>query len=588
MFRGFYWRIAIPFVLLIVGSISILGFYLAGQVRESQIDNLRSHLEKEARLTTNTVQSYLLTGTETDELDALTKELGNQINTRVTVIAPDGTVLGDSEESPATMENHASRPEIVAALTQGIGEGVRFSTTLGQRMMYVAVPVFSQGNVIGIVRLALPLTTVESSINRWSTTIVLAATIAAVLAILATLLISRATTRPIRRMTGAVKRVASGKLGEKIAVPGYSELGQLAHAFNEMSQSLKNTMSLISEEKGKLATVLAGITDGVIMTDTETNIVLANPAAERLFNFQETTARGRLLIEIVREYEVVELLKACLKARQEQATQFESSSRRFLRAIAIPLAKDRITGALILFQDLTELQSVHTMRREFVANLSHELRTPLAAIKAVVETLQDGAIDDKKTALEFLARVDSEVERMTQMVRELTELSRIEMGRAELRLEPMEVNSLIAEIISRFSPQAERQGLALSAKLSNSPIIVRADQERIQQVIGNLVHNAIKFTPTGGRITVSSGLQKDSVVVSVSDTGIGISSQDLPHIFERFYKADKARSGGGTGLGLAIAKHVVQAHNGRIWVESEEGKGSTFNFSLPLEANAKQ
>jgi two-component system phosphate regulon sensor histidine kinase PhoR len=292
------------------------------------------------------------------------------------------------------------------------------------------------------------------------------------------------------------------------------------------------------------------------------------------------------LIEAVRDYEIDRALKSCLETSKEYTAQLEfGPDKRFLRVIAVPLMADGLTGTLLLFQDLTELKSLQTMRRELVGNISHELRTPLAGIKAIVETLQDGAISDKRATEDFLARVDSELDRMMQMVTELTELSRIESGRGDLKPEMINLNSLVEEVIARFKPQSERKTVSLSAELFADLPLIRADKDRIYQAITNLVHNAIKFTSSGGCVVISTGVSENSILVKVSDTGVGISSKDLPRIFERFYKADKARSGEGAGLGLAIAKHVIQAHGGDIWVESEEGKGSTFFFSLPLPIN---
>jgi len=226
------------------------------------------------------------------------------------------------------------------------------------------------------------------------------------------------------------------------------------------------------------------------------------------------------------------------------------------------------------------------MRREFVGNISHELRTPLAAIKAIVDTLRDGAISDREAAEDFLNRLDVEVDGMTQMVNELIELSRIETGKIRLKLEPANLNALVEEVMARLRPQADRQQLSLSAELSPGLAPVQADRERIRQVITNIIHNAIKFTPSGGRIVVSTKIDGQSAIAQVSDTGIGISKEDLPHIFERFFKADKSRATSGTGLGLAIAKHTIQIHGGKVWVQSEEGKGSIFGFSLPLTPGA--
>lgn len=586
MFRSIQWRIAIPFVLLILGSMGILGLYLVDFVRDAQIDNLRSQLGNEAILAAK-ASLPLFSKTENQQaLDDLAKTLGKQIEARVTIIARDGTVLGDSEEDPLVMENHATRPEVVAALASGFGESTRYSTTLGKRMMYVAVPIASQEGILGIARVALPLTAVGNSVSQMTTTIILAMVITTLLAILAAGLISRATTRPIRQMTKAAQRIAAGELDQRIGVSTGDEVGQLAHAFNEMSLSLKKSVAEISEERSKLDNILANMTDGVVMTDAEGAVILANQAAQKLFNFKEGKVIGQPMIEVVRDYEIDEILKSCLSQEREQATQFESrATQRFLRIIAVPLRYNRMKGALIVFQDLTELRNLQTMRREFVGNISHELRTPLAALKAIVETLQGGAIDDKKAAQDFLNQADNEVDRMTQMVDELTELSRIETGRTELKLEPVNLNSLVEEAIAGLTPQARKQEVTLKKSLQADLPVVKVDKDRIRNAMVNLIHNAIKFTPSGGKVIISTKLAEDSVIVAIADNGVGIPGEDLPHIFERFYKVDKARSGGGTGLGLAIAKHIVQAHGGNIWVESEEGKGSTFSFSLPLKVS---
>jgi two-component system phosphate regulon sensor histidine kinase PhoR len=584
VFRSIQWRIAIPFLLLISASIGILAFYLVDFITDTQVNNLRTQLEKEARLAAEASLPSFLDAEKQDALDDLAKTMGEGIDARVTLIALDGTVLGDSEKDPNTMENHATRPEVIDALAKGIGTSTRYSTTLAQQLMYVAVPIMSQGETIGISRVALPLVTVENLVGGVTRTIVLALGIAAAVALLATALISRSISRPIQQVTKAAQRITSGELDQKIVVNTRDEAGQLAQAFNEMSLSLKEMIARISEEKSKLATVLSSMADGVIMTDSEGAVVLANPAAEKFFGFKEGEVLGRHMIEAVRDHEIEEILKSCLNTARPQTTQLESgTAKRFLRIIAIPIIADRLTGVLVSFQDLTELRSLQTMRREFVGNISHELRTPLTTIKAIVETLKGGAVDDKKVAEGFLTSIDSEADRMTQIVAELTELSRIESGEVKLRLEPIGINQLIEETVARLNPQAERKDVALLTELPTDLPPVQADKGRIQQVIANLVHNAIKFTPSGGKVSISTAVERDSMVFSVSDTGIGISTDDLPHVFERFYKADKARSGEGTGMGLAIAKHIVQAHGGDIWAQSEEGRGSTFSFSLPLK-----
>ena len=589
MFSKIQWRIAVPFILLILGSIGILGIYLVNFVEDSQIASLRLQLEKDARLVAEAVLPSLQDPGKIGEVDVLAKELGRKIDTRVTVIAPSGAVLGDSEQEPQAMENHATRPEVADAIKAGIGESTHYSLTTGQRMLYVAVPVVLQGQMLGIARVALSFDQVERSVNVVTGTIIITIVITGLLAILAALLIARATTQPIRQLTKAAQRIASGQLDQQIIIRVSDETGQLAQAFNEMSLKLKERIKEMSDERNKLAAVLSSITDGVIMTDTERVVVLANEAAQNLFGIPESQIIGQRLIHVVHDYEIYQLAQSCLKSTREQTAQVEfGSDKRFLRVIAVPLVNNKVSGALLLFQDLTEVRSLQTMRRDLVGNVSHELRTPLSAIKAMVETLQDSAVNDKKLASDFLASIDSEVDKMTQMVEELAELSRIETGQAKLKLQPTDINQLVEEVVTRLMPQAERRGIVLLTKLLPEPPMTQVDRERIQQVIVNLVHNAIKFTPAGGKATISTELRKGSLIVCVTDTGVGISKEDLPHVFERFYKVDKARSGGGTGLGLAIAKHTVQAHGGSIRANSREGQGTSFTFSLPLQTAKPQ
>jgi two-component system phosphate regulon sensor histidine kinase PhoR len=582
MFRRIQWRITISFILVVIVGTGVLGAYLVNSTRNSQLANLRTQLENEARITAEaSLPLFLVPGSD---MDVLAKRLGSEINTRVTIIALNGTVLGDSDQDPATMENHSTRPEVMAALASGLGESTRYSTTLSKEMMYVAVPVKDQATNVGIARVALPLLAVQNSVNHVTLIIILAILATAALVILAAFLIGRRTTRPLREVTEASQRIAAGDLGQIIKVRSKDETGQLAQAFNEMSSNVNKLVGDISVEKTRLQTVLASMADGVIMTDADGDIVLANRATEKLFNFQEEDVINRPLIEAVHDHEAHELLKLCLTTGQTQTGQFESTiSKRFLRAIAVPIMDGRLRGVLLLFQDLTEVRGLQTMRRELVGNISHELRTPIAGIKAMVETLRGGAIDDREAAIDFLTRIDSEVDRLTQMVSELTELSRIETGRAELTLSPLNINLLVDEVITQLDAQAQRQQVTITADTSPDLPVIRADHDRLRQTLTNLVHNAIKFNHHGGTVTVSTSADAESVTVSVADTGIGISRDDLPHVFERFYKADKARPTGGSGLGLAIAKHVVQAHDGRIWAQSDEGKGSTFSFSLPIK-----
>ncbi len=582
MTRSIYWKITLPIILVVVASLSILGFFMVSSVRDLQLEHLRTYLTNEARLVADTVQPDITDAAGYSQIDALTKSTGAEIQARVTVIRADGTVLGDSWENPAVMENHSSRPEVQQALNSKVGEDTRLSVTTGQNMLYIAVPIKSQAVVLGVARVALPLTAVNQSVGSSIALISWAIALAALLVILATFFITRRLTQPIRQLTRAAVRIAAGDLDTQITVTSHDELGSLGRAFNRMADHLKDNMTILSSEKNKLTTILATMTDGMIMTDSHGLIMLANPAAQNLFNFNTAEMTGKHIIEATLNYEIDQSLTNCLTTQQNQNTFIDLNNGKFLRVIVVAFRTEQITGALLLFQDLTEMRSLQTMRREFVGNISHELRTPLASIKAVVETLQDGAIEDKVVAADFLEKVNLEVDSLTQMINELIELSRIETGKTSFKFQPVNLNLFVQETVNRFLPQAERKQITLLTELQPDLPAVKMDIERIQQALNNILYNAIKFTPHNGRIVIKTGMKDNTAIIEVNDNGIGISTEDLPHIFERFFKADKSRSSQGSGLGLAIAKHIVQAHNGQIWVQSQEGKGSTFGFSLPI------
>jgi two-component system phosphate regulon sensor histidine kinase PhoR len=316
-----------------------------------------------------------------------------------------------------------------------------------------------------------------------------------------------------------------------------------------------------------------------------------------MFGVEETEALGQSLVEVLRHHQLVDLWQTCKESRESQALALELPAKRlFIQAIASPLG-DLLAGhVLLVFQDMTRVRRLETVRQDFISNISHELRTPLASLKALTETLLDGALDDPPAARRFLARIETEVDSLSQIVQELLELSRIESGRVPIQFQKFDPKKLITGARERLRLQAERAKIEVAMEYALDLPDVMADPPRMEQVLINLIHNAIKFTPIGGKITLrahphyNARTGNDEVIFEVQDTGVGIPSDDLPRIFERFYKADRSRSGGGTGLGLAIARHLVEAHKGRIWVESLERKGSTFYFSLIAaeERNGKQ
>jgi two-component system phosphate regulon sensor histidine kinase PhoR len=581
-FRSIRARIGVPYVVLILVAMMFLAFYLSGQLRQVRLTELESQLLADAHLMADIVKPSLGKEGDEDGLDQLTRRWADLLDLRVTIISISGEVLAESHEDRNSMDNHLFRPEVQQALKTGKGMSVRFSNTVSFEMMYVALPIMD-GEPIGILRVSLPLDEVEADLGRVRQMVITAALITASVAVLFALIIAERTAQPVRRLTQVARRLAEGDLTPRLPLATHDELGQLTRAFNYMAERLRQQMSNQAREKGRLAAVLESMVDGVLITDEAGSVQLINPAAAWLLGTRDDWVIGSSIAQVVRHHQLIELWQRCRERGEEQVEAVEFSRHGlFLQVIVTPFQEHDDQGFLIILQDLTRIRRLETIRRDFVSNISHELRTPLAGLKALVDTLREGALADPPAAERFLTRMDAEVDTMTQMVQELLELSRLESGQAPLRMSPVVVADLLVPPIERLRPQAERAELDVQLILPRGLPKVLADAERVQQVLTNLLHNAIKFTPAGGTVLVSAAQQRDELLVSVRDTGVGIGVDDLPRIFERFFKADHARSGRGTGLGLAIAKHVVQGHGGRIWAESVEGRGSTFFFTLPI------
>ncbi len=587
MFRSIRWRIGIPYVLLIVVTMTGLGLYLSNFMRQTYLNNLQAQLSAEARLASEIVTPSLANGDTSDALDQLAKTWASQIGTRVTIIARDGVVLGESHENRAEMDNHSDRPEILQASESGQGIITRYSQTLSDFLMYLAVPVMDGDRLIGYVRVALPLKEIEANIKHLQNTLLSITLLATFIAVLLAIWIPGRTMRPLRDLTQAATQISSGLLesasltGQATLPTSNDEIGQLTRAFNNMAVQLRSQIEALETERSKIAAVLNVMTDGVVIVDSDGIIQLLNPAAESMFEVSQQTALGTSLMEALRDHQIAELWQRCQESGERQFTTIEIGTRNlYLHGAAASLGEMLPGNTLLLFQNLTRLRRLETVRRDFISNISHELRTPLASLKALTETLQEGALDDPQSARHFLERIETEVDALSLMVSELLELSRIESGRVPLKMTPSSPLTLITQAVERLRLQAERANLDLKVECREDLPLVLADEDRLVQVLVNLLHNAIKFTAEGGQIRVGAKEQDETVLFSVDDTGIGIPEEDLTRIFERFYKTDRARASGGTGLGLAISRHLVESHGGSIWAESVEGKGSSFYFTI--------
>lgn len=358
------------------------------------------------------------------------------------------------------------------------------------------------------------------------------------------------------------------------------ELENLASAITSLIATFDARYFIVDSERSRLATVLDQLTDGVLLADPQGHIQFANPAVGRLFQFDNPMNHS--IAEVVRHHQLVEAWRRSQQTRHMQSESVEVPTRhQFLQLVVIP--DQHTSGSLLLVQDLTRIRRLETVRRDFVSNLSHELRTPLASLRALAETLQEGAMDDPPAARRFVDQIQIEVDALTQMANELLELSKIESGRFSLAVTAVAAGELLNSAAQRMQMQTERAHLTLRVECANELPRVQVDSQRLEQVLVNLIHNAVKFTRPGGEVTLSAEPIDGDVRFAVRDTGVGIPAEEVSRIFERFYRVDKSRSGSGTGLGLSIAKHIVEAHQGKIWAESIEGQGSTFYFTIPQE-----
>ena len=563
-------RVLLGSVITILVALGVVAAAVPAIATQHEIDVLGTRLASEAKLAGD-LSRELIVRSDVDALDLLARRIASDSSVRVTFVAVDGTVVGESDEDRRTMENHGTRPEIVPALAGGEGRAVRYSTTVGKDLLYVAVPVRAGERIVGVARLALPLVAVDALAARLSLSLLAAGVVAAIAAMIAAWIIQRAITRPIELLTERAEAQDAA-----FDIRGPVEIERLAAALRRASAAVGTEHAAAEAERDRLATLIDELSDAILIADADGRVLLANAAARKSSG---PDVVGRRLPEVVRDHEVLTAIQKAREGREATATIERSEPRRFMRALARPLEGGQL---LLVLQDLTALRRLETVRTDFVANVSHELRRPITSLKAMAEALEEGALDDPAVARDFVHRMHQEIDGLAQLTNELLTLTRIESGAETLTLSPQSPGDLLADCARRMGPLAARADVALLVESGDAPP-VRADADRVAQVLANLVHNAVKFTPAGGAVRLSAARDDGRVAFSVADNGVGIERADLGRVFERFYKADRSRSGGGTGLGLAIAKHIVQAHGGNIEARSDgPGRGATFRFTLPL------
>ncbi len=577
MFR----RLFIPILLIIVALAGAVGWHGAARMRTAQHDDMKEALRQEARLIHFLIKEDLSAGRAADAGRRI-RVLGAVAGRRVTLVATDGKVLADSEADPALMEPHHRRPEIAQALAAGEGVSVRRSDTVGRDLMYYAWRL--PGPEGGVLRISVPVAGLEEHYATLTRGLLLFAVAALLAAAGVCFVVVRRQTAPVVGLTRVAERIASGDLSVRSPVREPGEVGALAKSVNAMTDSLAARVAEERKSRAEIEALLAGMDEGVIATDLQQKILLFNKAAAGLLDFDAGGASGRLLWEVVREEAVIRAAREILASGGRRSFQVGPVRNRHLDVSVYPWpAGGPPEGVVIVAHDATESVRYQELRKEFVANVSHELRTPLTMIKGFVETLRDGAMADSIKGPEFLATIEKHVDQLTNLVSDLLELSRLESREGLPRRARVEVGSTLARVVEFMKPAAEKKRQALELSVNGRLPGVAGDPDYLERAISNLVDNAIKYTPEGGRIRVSARQDDSNVVIEVADTGIGIPPVDVPRVFERFYRVDKSRSRemGGTGLGLSIVKHVVQVHGGTVDVESVVGKGTTFRVRLP-------
>ncbi|HXF65707.1 MAG TPA: ATP-binding protein [Burkholderiales bacterium] len=569
---------------LIAATVLVADFYLTGALDRQLTARIRDELHVRAKLV---AQRVAASGDALDDLrawDALADELGRDAQARVTVIRRDGVVLGDSEVQAAALggvENHAARPEVAEALARGRGSSVRYSTTVRERMMYVAVP-FDRGRAVaGTVRVAVPLAEVDRAILELRRTLAVAALIALIAAVALSMAAAAWTSRSLRDLTRVARQMAAGNLAARARSRGHDEIAELGQALNGLAEGLSRSLGELRAERDLLEGVLSGMREGVLVVGRDGRIVLVNPALREML-LPASDPVGKTVLEAVRNAALSELLeRAAAGTAPPVEIELAGLKPRHLLAQAVALAGEP-GGVLAVLVDVTELRRLESVRRDFVANASHELRTPVAAVCSAAETLRSAAGDPEASA-RFIDIIERNGRRLRSLVEDLLELSRIESREFRLALEPVDLSVVVAHILALYRGRAEQKRIALESEIGAGLPPARADRRALEQVLGNLVDNALKYCPEGARVLVRAAAEESLIRVAVEDTGPGIEPKHLPRLFERFYRVDPGRSRelGGTGLGLAIVKHLVEAMHGTVGVESTVGRGTAFTFVLP-------
>ncbi len=585
--RRLLWQLYPSYLLIIILCLAAVTWYASRSLRQFYIQEKNDELLARARLVEEEIK-VVTSGMEPARIDELCKKLGQVSLTRITVILPDGRVIGDTEEDPSVMENHGNRPEVLAALKGRVGTDTRFSHSVAHEMQYVAVPMEEQGQVRAVVRTSLPITAINQALNGVYVSIAIGGLVIALLASAIGFIISQRISKLLDNLRHGAERFARGEFTNRLPIPSSDEIGGLAEAMNSMAAQLDERFSTILRQRNEQEAVLSSMVEGVLAVDSDERVLNMNQAASNFLAVSPAAAQGRSIQEVIRNTDLQQFITRTLAGQKpvEGELVIHGNGQRFLQAHGNLLrdAQGKTIGALVVLNDITRLRRLENVRREFVANVSHELKTPVTTIKGFVETLQDGAVNNPEEAQRFLTIMGNHADRLQSIIDDLLSLSRIEQEaeRKEILLEEGKIRGPLQGAIQVCEVKARAKEINIELQCEEN-LSARINAPLLEQAVVNLIDNAITYTEPGGKVWVSGSRAGNETIIEVRDRGCGISPEHLPRLFERFYRVDKARSRklGGTGLGLAIVKHIVQAHGGTVTVESTVGEGSTFTVHLP-------
>lgn len=592
-----HWRITLAYLALICGLFLAAYIYVHYHLEALRIEQLQAQLKRETQMMKILWEERFPKGNFSYQMDTWADQLASYLGTRVTIIDREGKVWADSELNGSELrqtEKHGGRPEVQEALSKGLGRSIRYSATQRCRMLYVAIPLESRGggSPAGVIRLSFPLSTSDRLYAQVNGFLLVAFLLALLLGLLFAYILSRFLSQPILEMASVSQKIAEGDFHKTVRrIRGGRELAELGSAINRMAEEISRTIREITLQKGNLEAILLGMNEGVMVLDPNERILLMNPSLKQSFSVA-SPPEGRTLMEALRNGKIQEMVRKAMAQERQVVREdliFAGPPPRTFQVSAVSTSPGEPSRHVVcVFHDITELRRLETIRRDFVANVSHELRTPLSSIKGYAETLLDGALEDQEHARGFVETIHRQADHLAKLINDLLDLARIEANKMELRPVPLNLQEIISQIIETLRPLWEAKGLSVGFEALPSLPPALADPGAVRQILSNLLDNAIKFTPQDGQIAVRTSIQADHLLIEVKDSGIGISSSDLPRIFERFYRADAARprSPESTGLGLAIVKHLVLAQGGQVWAESELGKGSSFYFTLPLTSTS--